>query len=181
MRGNTFGRSLLFALGAALAFPFLAMLGSSMAFDTYTVFALYAHAAVLLYLVWLSPSAARAVAVSVPTAILSIVVLVLSPTPGVALLGAAMLLGVMRTAFIEKRKAARALVIEASALIGGLVLARWVLSPSLLDQASALWCFFLCQSVVPLIGGAELREDESAAPVDPFEAAQASAMAILEP
>ncbi|MGH7803632.1 MAG: hypothetical protein ACREQJ_04740, partial [Candidatus Binatia bacterium] len=94
-------------------------------------------------------------------------------------IGLGAILAVGRSAFLYRAPAARAAVVEALLIGGGLLFARWLAGPSPLGMVAALWGFFLVQSIYFLIGGVRGR------PVtgrrrDPFEEAHARALALLE-
>lgn len=72
---------------------------------------------------------------------------------------------------------ARAFAWGAVLAVAGLVFARWLLTPSLLGGALALWGFGFVASLRCLVPGAEPCIPEDG---DPFERARARALALLE-
>ena len=74
---------------------------------------------------------------------------------------------------------ARALVLEALLTGGGLWLASWIGSGSLLGVALGIWTFFLVQSLFFVLGGVAERQGEEPAG-DAFDAARARALRLME-
>jgi hypothetical protein len=102
-----------------------------------------------------------------------------APTSRDVVLAAALLLGLCRSGLLYRTRFARAVVLEGVLLCAGLGIAGHLLTSSTFSAVLAVWAFFLVQSVFFLIGGVEARR-EAARDVDPFEAARARAVEIME-
>jgi len=81
---------------------------------------------------------------------------------------------------LYRTRFARALVLEGILLCAGLGAAGQILGGSTFSAVLAVWIFFLIQSVFFLVGGVTSRSECDAA-VDPFEAARARTLDLLEP
>jgi hypothetical protein len=175
---GTFSGSLFFAAVAALVSVayLVAMrpwLGVSLAMSTYSI------AAVVLYLVATAPSWSQGIRIGLLSTVLGGAVLVFAPSATVAILGAVVLLGVMRSGFLFRARPGRALLVELVLLAGGLLLANALAGAGSLGFAMGIWCFFLAQSVYFLLGGIGERA-ESTPDVDPFEDACVRATRLME-
>lgn len=178
MRWNDFGRSLAFAAAAAAAWPAFALLAGPM---------LGARAALSLYLVsaavlcaWgISPDRTRGAVAALATAGLGALALLLARDVWEVAAGAALALGIARSALLYRTRAARALLLEAALLGGGLLLARWLATPGLLGVALALWGFFGVQAAFFAIGGVHERARDAGG-ADRFEHARRRALELLE-
>ena len=122
MRIGTFSGSLVFGAVAALAsvaylVAMRPLLGSALASSTYCV------AAAVLYLVAMAPGWSRGIRIGFLAAILGGATLLFAPNAAVAVLGATVLLGLMRSGFLFRARPGRALLVELSLLAGGLLYA----------------------------------------------------------
>jgi hypothetical protein len=178
MRWNSFARSLVFAAVAAAGYAPFSMLVSSR-LDAGTALATYAVAAVAVYLVGLASTLRRGVGAALLAALLGAGVLAVTDSTREGVIGAALVLSLCRSGVLYRAPFARALLLEALLLVGGLGLARHLVGPSTLSLVLAVWGFFLVQGVFFLVAG--VSEKRSAPEVlDPFEAARAQVLAILE-
>ncbi len=178
MSRKNFVRSLAFGAVAALAsVPWLLMarsfVGSQDALRIFLVML------VPIYLVTLAATWSRGIRFGALAGVLGVVVLALAPDPFSAAVGAAVLLGVMRSGFMYRSRPGRALLMEMFLLGGGLFLAQTLGGANSLSMIFAVWGFFLVQSVYFLIGGIGERADEPKT-VDPFERACRGVTQILE-
>ena len=163
MRWDSFGRSAAFAACAALGWMPWVVLGGPRA--------LYLVAATSAYVGGLGGPR------RLPAAMLTAIaggVLVVAGDAAVLCIGLAVALAVARSAFLYRAAPARAVVVEAALAGGGLFFARLLGTPSL-----AIWGFFLVQSFFFLLPAVRVRETTTGHP-DPFEAAHARAMEVLE-
>jgi hypothetical protein len=175
---GTFSGSLAFGAIAALASvaylvavrPFL---GIALSMSTFCV------AAIVAYLVATAPTMARGIRIGFLAGILGGATLVFTPSTTTAILGAVVLLGVMRSGFLFRTRPGRALVVELSLLAGGLFLANALAGAGSLGFAMGVWCFFLVQSVYFLLGGIDGRS-EATPVIDPFEEASLRATRLME-
>jgi len=95
------------------------------------------------------------------------------------ILGAALIVAVVRSGFLYRSSPARAMALEGGLLLSGLLFARALASPTSLGVGLGVWAFFLCQSLFFVAGG--VRERAAAEPeVDPFVGARRKALALLE-
>jgi len=169
-------RSLGFAAVAALAVvPWQLVSAPVVGFER--SLAVFAFASVVAYLASIAPTPRRAWVVGGSVALAAVPGALLVPLPA-AIPAAAILLAVGRSVFLFQRSAVRAVVVEGVLLAGGLLFARTLSGPSLLDLALAVWGFFLVQSLFGLIGGGKPRREALGG--DPFERARQRAMALME-
>ena len=171
-------RSLAFGLVAALASIPWAMVFAPF-FGQLWALAGFCLAASVLYVGLIAPSWPRGAAASAAGTMVAGVVAVLASRPSEAILGAALILAVARSGFLYRGRPARAVVLEAALVLGGLLFARALAGPSLLSAGLAIWAFFLVQSLFFLAGGVREREAEEPR-VDPFERARERALALME-
>src|SRR5262249_28058464 len=87
-------------------------------------------------------------------------------------------LGVVRSGLVHRPSPGRAIVIEATLLLAGLLFARF-LATGTLATALGVWGFLLIQSCWFLVGDEAARAEDGRHP-DPFEAAYARAAEVLE-
>ena len=85
----------------------------------------------------------------------------------------------LRSGLLYESRPARAWAFELLLTGGGLALAASLLGRSELTMALAIWGFFLVQSGFFLVGGVREAPAPTARP-DPFEAAHARALALVE-
>jgi hypothetical protein len=178
MRWNGFARSLLFAAGAAGAFPVFALVANPV-LGRASALSLYLLGIAAVYAAGLAPRRSRAVVVAGIASALGAGVLLLAPSVGTVAAGAALMVGVCRSGVLYRSRRARALLAETLLLAGGLALARFLAGPDTLQVAFAIWGFFLVQSFFFLLGGVAERT-ETAAGLDPFEVARGRAIALME-
>jgi hypothetical protein len=178
MRWNSFSRSLLFALlaaGAVVPWFVLARLplGDGRAIGLYLV------AVTAAYLGGLAPERTRRIGVFVVAALAGCVLAIVTRNLTEQVLGLAVLLATVRSAFLYRAAGARAVAIEAVLIGTGLLFARFLSGPSIVAVMLSVWGFFLVQSLYFLIGGVRARPADGRHP-DPFEDARARVLAILE-
>ena len=178
MRWNGFTRSLVFAAGAAGAFPVFALFANPI-LGRASALSLYLIGIAVLYVAGLTPRRSRSVAVVGIAAALGAGVFLLAPSVGTTAAGAALIVGVCRSGVLYRSRRARALVAETCLLAGGLGLARFLAGPDTLQVAFAVWGFFLVQSFFFLLGGVAERAEPPSG-LDPFEVARARAVALME-
>jgi hypothetical protein len=178
MRMGTFSGSLAFGAVAALgAVAFLVatrpVLGGPLALSIYCV------ALTVLYLVAMAPSPSRGIRIGLVAGALAAAILVVAPSSTVSVLAAVVILGLLRSGFLFRSKAGRALLVELSLLAGGLLLANALADSTSLGMAMAIWGFFLVQSLYFLIGGIGQRV-ESTTGIDAFEEACERATRLMD-
>ena len=173
-----FLRCLAFGLVAALAsipwaMTFGPLLGHSWALAGYCL------AVASLFVVAIAPTWPHGVATGAAAGFVALAVCVLAGRPAEAILGAALIVAVARSGFLYRAGPARAVVVEAVLVFGGLLAARALAGPTLLGAGLAIWAFFLVQSLFFLIGGVRERPPDEP-PIDPFERARKRALAVME-
>jgi hypothetical protein len=178
MKWNGFGSSLGFALGAAAGWPVFALvagprIGASAALSLYLV------GVAAVYAFGLTADRVRGLGAAALTGAIAAAFAAIARDPAVVALGAAIGIGLARSALLHRRSTGRAIAVEVTLLGIGLLLARFLASPGLLGIALALWGFFLVQSIFFAIGGASERRPDTGA-MDPFERAKRRAMEVLE-
>lgn len=176
MKGR-FKKSLGFALIAALAWvPWLLLsapvLGPGLRLGVFVTVA----AAIYVFTIAAKPSRGFIAALATGAAVAG----AFAVTPGTAakLLAVAFIVALARSAFLYRRRPARALAVEAGLQVGGLLVAQALAGPSLLSGALALWGYLLIQSLFFLIAGVDERADTGVG--DPFENARSQAMRLLD-
>jgi hypothetical protein len=185
---NSFGRSLLFALLAALAYPvYRAVIGTAVGVPL--AFASYAALAAAAYLFGIARHPARGLAAAFATLACCFGLVVLGATAREVALAAAALMGVLRSGLLYGGGAAgtqafgRRFGVEVGLLGTGLALACLLSPASAAPGAFAFWGFFLAQSGFFLVGGSAARTRQSAdrppAP-DAFEEPCRRARALLD-
>jgi hypothetical protein len=178
MRWNDFGRSLLFGAVAAAAFvPFAIVTIPHLGWSG--TLAAYAVASASVYLAGLGATRRQGLGAGLLVGLLGTGVALVAPTARDAIVAAALLLGLCRSGLLYRARFARALVLEGVLLCAGLGIAGHLLTGSTFSAVLAAWAFFLVQSVFFLVGGVETRR-EDAPDVDPFDAARARAVEIME-
>lgn len=185
-RSGGFASSLVFAAFAALiTVPFL-MMANSFGSLRFAV-GIGCLALVVGYVFVIAPSWSRGVRTALVAAGIGIVVVVIAPTKGAAVVGTIFVIGVLRSGFLYRSRPGRALVIETLLLSVGVLLAGILASSGyapgytagVLRTALAVWGFFLVQSLFFVIGGVAQRAAESDG-VDPFVKAREQAMRLME-
>ena len=178
MRCNTFGRSALFAALAALAWlPWMIIAGPLV--GVWNARALYLIALTVLYVAGLAPhSSRRLMLILVVGSVAGSVALVAHATADLAI-GLAGILGITRSVFLYRAAPARAVAVEVTLLVSGLLFARFLAGASLASTAFAVWGFLLVQSLFFVIAGARERGPAPPRP-DPFDEAYRRALAVLE-
>jgi hypothetical protein len=178
MRWNDFGRSLVFAAAVAAAWPAVALVAGPL-LGVSTALSLYLVATAALCAWGLAPDRVRGAGAALATAVLGALGLVLARDVWEVAAGAAIALGIVRSGLLYRTRAARGMLLEATLLGGGLLLARWLATPGPLGVALALWGFFAVQAGYFAVGGVrERRADLGGA--DRFEHARRRALALLE-
>ena len=178
MRMGTFSGSLVYGVVAALgAIPYLMV--TRPIFGASTSLATCYMVAVVVYVIAIAPGWSRGIRIGALAAALGTGIVLLAPGPTVALAGALVLLGLMRSGFLFRAKPARALLIELAVLGGGLALAYGLAGAGPLSLALAIWGFFLVQSTYFLLGGVRQRE-EPKTKMDPFEQACQQASRLMD-
>ena len=130
------------------------------------------------YLVAIAPNLGRALRIGMLAGAIGVGICVVAPGEGAALLGIAMLLGLMRSGFLFPRRLARSVAVELGlAGLSGL-LAGSLAGPSSLSLGIAVWGFFLVQSLFFVIGGIQVRRPDGAE--DAFAKARREAMRVME-
>ena len=178
MRWNDFGRSLVFAAALAAAWPAVALVAGPL-LGVSTTLSLYLVAAAALCVWGIAPDRARGAGGGLATATLGALGLVLARDVWEVAAVAAVALGIARSGLLYRTRAARGLLLEATLLGGGLVLARWLATPGPLGVALALWGFFAVQSGFFAVGGVRERRAEVGG-ADRFEHARRRALELLE-
>jgi hypothetical protein len=178
MRWDSFARSTWFAAVAALAWvPWLVLVGAVMGPSTART--LYLVAVTSAYVGGLGGRLARRLPAVLVTGIAGSAVAVVGRDPTVLCLGLGVVLAVARSAFLYRTLPARAVVTEAVLAGGGLGFARLLAFRSPVAMALPIWGFFLVQSCFFLVAGVRERRADGGHQ-DPFEAAHARAMEVLE-
>ena len=177
MRWDRFGRSLLFGAFAGLAGSFF-LLAAEPLIGIGPGLGLFSILIAAVYLVGLGNRPRRRLGAGLLALFLGGAVWLLGPTPREAILVAAALLSIGRTAICLPSRGARAWTIEALLTGGGLLIASAVLGSSPHSFALAVWAFFLVQSVFFLV--ASERRPDAETEVDPFDAAHARALAVMD-
>ncbi len=178
MRWNDFRGSLLFGAVAAAAFVPFAIIATPH-FGWGGALAAYAVASASTYLTGLGATRRQGFAAGLLVAVLGVGIAFAAPTARDAILAATLLLGLCRSGLLYRARFARALVLESVLLCAGLGVAGYLLAGSTFSAVLAVWAFYLVQSVFFLVGGVETRSEETG-DVDPFEAARARALELLE-
>ncbi len=171
MRLGTFSGSLLFAVLSGLASTAYLVTGNPSGVG--------AIGLAVLYLVAIAPSSSRALRIGTLAGVLGLALGLLAPSAEASVVGAAFLVGVLRSGFVYRSRPWRGLAIETLLLSGGFVLATILNGYGPLDTALAVWGFFLVQSLYFLIGGVEHR---AATPdgIDPFVKAREEALRLID-
>jgi hypothetical protein len=177
MKADGFGRSLAFAAIAGIAWPAVALVAGP-TLGTRAALALYLVASAAVYAGCLATSRVRAIGAALVAALIGAAFAVAGLDLAAVALGAAVGLGVARSGVVFRTNAARALAVEALLLGGGLALARFLASPTLLGAALAIWGFGLVQSAFFAIGGMRERSVASDG-LDRFERARRRAAELL--
>lgn len=178
MRWDGFARGVAFAAVAAMATGAWLVLTSS-ALGGRRALALWLAPLAAVYLAGLAGDRRRALVVAAGAFAAGCGLLLLAPGLGELIVGLAVLVAVGRSVFLQRRGAARAVVVEGALLVGGLLFATWVGGPSLHGVVVAVWAYLLVQSCFFLVPGARVPSSSAGAP-DPFEAAHARVLALLD-
>ena len=177
--GNLFG-NLLFAAIAGLATvayslvapPVFGFWGFS------TAWLVWCLVLTVSYLVAIAPRLGRGLRIGFVAGAIGVGICVVAPGAGAALLGMAMLLGLMRSGFLFPRRLSRAVAVELG--LGGVsgLLAGSLAGPSPLSLGIAVWGFFLAQSLFFVIGG--IKVWRPSVTEDAFEKARREAVRVME-
>jgi len=176
MRANSFLRSVLFGAVAAAGWPLWLLLafptlGWSMAQ------ALYLIAVTALYIAALAPSRPRGFAAAAVAALAGGAAALAARSFPELLVALAAILGVARSVFLLPTVPGRAVLRETVLLLGGLYVARFLVSTAAPSLSLAVWGFFLVQSLFFLF----VDTPRTAAPeIDPFDTAYRRAVALLD-
>jgi hypothetical protein len=178
MRWNSFGRSAAFAAVAALGWiPWLVVIGPIAGWSNAR--AVYLIAVTAVYVAGLAGPVARRLPAAIVTGVAGGVLAVVGNDTTVLCLGLGVVLAVARSVFLYGTAPARAVVLEAVLTGGGLVFARLLATRSPFGAALPIWGFFLVQSCFFIVAAVHERRTDGGHP-DPFEAAYARAMEVLE-
>jgi len=178
MRWNSFARTLGFAAVVAVGLPIASTLfGSTLAFSQ--LLAPYVVGVIALYAAGIAPTRTRGVTAAGLALLLGLLLLAVADGVTELAIGAALILSVVRSGLLYRSRPARAIVLEAGLLVGGLSLAKFLLIGGLGGVSLALWGYFLVQSLFFLIGGVALRPEASPRR-DPFEHARTQLLSLLE-
>lgn len=178
MRWNSFIRSIMFAAGAAAAYvPYSIVLGPwlsvNLTLSTYMVLM------TSVYLAGIASTLRMGLGAALLATFVGAATLALFRSPFETAIASSFVLGICRSGMLFRSRFARAVVIEVTLAIVGLVVARFLMVSIFLPVSLAIWGFFLVQSVFFLIGGIRERNDPTEG-LDPFERAHARAIALLE-
>lgn len=179
MRWNGFLGSVLYAAAAAVLYlPCLVLTAPFLGLGPAR--GLYLAATVAVYVGGLVPRPGRALGAGLLAGALGLGVLAVAGALPQVAVGLAIVLAFTRSGVLYGSRPARAWLLEASLVAGGLGVASLLVGPSEASVAFALWGFYLVQASFFLVGGVREREAEPPAARDPFERAYASALALLE-
>lgn len=178
MRWDGFGRSVLFAAVAALGTGVWIVLTAG-AIGGSRALAVWLVALTAAYVAGLTADLRRGVAASVATFAAGCGLLIVAPGLRELAVGLALVLAIARSVFLHRRRPARAVVVEAVLVVGGLLFAAHAGGPSLRGVVAGVWAFLLVQSCFFLVPGGRERSFADAAP-DPFDAAHGRALALLD-
>lgn len=178
MRGNTLFGGLAFAVFASLGAVSWTLVTVPLLWPSLAV-GLCVVGAAVAYAVWIAPTWRRGFTAGALTAALTVPLAVLSPGLSELVLGAAVAVAVVRSGFLYRLSAFRALVLEGGLLAAGLLAVRVLAGASSLGVGMGFWGFFLVQSLYFLIGGVRERPDGEPE-LDPFVRARRQALAILD-
>ena len=177
MLWGSFGRSLLFAACAALAYPaYWVTWRVAVGGEAPPEF--FAAACLGVYAAGVAPRPSAAVRAGFAALCAGLLISVFPLETETRLVGMALLLGVFRSAVLYQRRLARAVFVEAVLLGSGALLAAFVGGPGPLGTAAGVWGFFLMQSLYFLVPGVHPRESRPKGE-DPFERAWAHAHSVL--
>ena len=177
MRWNSFVRTLGFGAVAAAGLPVAAALfGPAVAF--HHLLPPYLVVTTALYTAGIAPTRARGLTAGGLALLLGLALLACANGGAELAIGAALILSAVRSGLLYRARPARAIVLEAGLLCGGLGLAKFLLTDGLGGVSLALWGFFLVQSLFFLVGGLAVRPEASPRR-DPFEHARAQLLSLL--
>jgi|GEM_PF-1557729 len=178
MRWNGLGRSLLFGAFAAAAYAPFSIIATPL-FGWSGAVAAYALLSAAVYLAGLGQTLHQGLAASLLLSLGVGAIAVVAPSDRDVVLAAALALGLLRSGLLYRSRFARALMLESALACGGLLIAGKVFDGSVVSTALAIWAFYLVQSVFFAVGGISERR-ECPDDVDPFDAAHAGALAVLD-
>jgi len=177
MRWNGFGRSVGFAaIAAAGSAAWLLCVGPVL--GGRRAFALWLVGLTATYVGGLAEHVRGRVGAAALTAAVGLGLLLVAPGNRELILGLAVVIAVARSVFLWRTAPARAVVVEGMLLLGSLAFAAALGGASLRGIVLGTWGFFLVQSFFFLIPGDGTRP--SPGRTDPFAAAHARALALLE-
>ena len=177
IRSNSFARSVGFAvLAAAGLLPWLLMVRPIV--GTWNAQVLYLVGVTVCYIASLKPLSASVLRVAVTAALAAGTAALAARTTSELAISLAAIVGIARSGFLYRAAPARAALLEAMLLVGGLLFARFLSGPDAASVALALWGFLLVQSLFFLAAGVQPRG--AAHRIDPFEEAHRRALALLD-
>jgi hypothetical protein len=178
MRRLSWLRGLTFALVAGLGILlWLSMAGPSIG-DARAA-ALYGLALLPGYALAVAPSARLGASAFLLAAVLALPAALFAPGPRFVFALTPFVLGIVRSAILFPRPFARALVLEACCSVLAVSLAVFFQDSSRVGTTFAIWAFWLVQAGFALAPG-EPRAAPPSQVGDPFDAARARALAVLE-
>jgi len=177
MRANGFGRGVAFAAVAA-AGSAAWLLCTAPLLGARRAFALWLVGLAAVYVGGLAERVRGRVGAAALTAAVGLGLLAVVPGNHELVPALAVVIAVARSVFLFRAAPARAVVVEGLLLLGSLGFAAALGGPSLRGILLGTWGFFLVQSFFFLIPGGRICA--SAGRTDPFAAAHARALALLE-
>ena len=177
MRANGFGHGVAFAAAAAAGSAAWLLCTAPFLIGR-RAFALWLVGLTAVYVGGLAERVRGSVGATLATLAVGLALLTVVPGNRELVFALAPVIGVARSVFLFRAAPARAVVVEGLLLVGSLGFAAALGGPSLRGIVLGTWGFFLAQSFFFLIPGARTRA--AAGPTDPFAAAHARALALLE-
>ena len=179
-RWNSFGRSAVFAAGAAAAAP-VVWLGLGPVIGVADAFSLLWVATIAVYVAGIAPAPHRGLAAGAGALVLGGLLSIFAASAAQVALLSALALAIFRSGLLYRARPLRAIALESALGLGGLALAALAQGPGLpgpLGAAFGLWSFLLVQSTFFLVGGIRRRERDPDR--DPFELARSRLLGLLE-
>jgi hypothetical protein len=177
MQRLSFLRGLLFALFAGLGvFLWLILAGPFLGYARAATW--YGLGLLPGYALIIAPDLRRGVSACLLAAALTVPAALFAPGPLYVFAITPFVLGIVRSAVLFPRPFARALFLEACCNLLAVAVAAFFYDASVVGTTFALWAFWLLQAGFALAPGEP--EARLAAAGDPFEAARARALAVLE-
>ena len=176
MRWNHFSGSLAFAALATAGFPAAKLLLDPI-FGWHLATQLYWVAIAALYPFCIAPNLRRGVAGASFVALLGMGLLLATSHTRELAFGLAVAIAIARSALLYRTRVARAVAIELTLGLGGLVLAGWLGGPGTVGAALGLWGYCLAQSLYFPLAGSEPHRGEATG--DAFDEASARLRTLL--